>query len=106
MALTHNDEWASVQCKAYDTAHTLAQGDLKNFLGINNISKNNGEIFCEISQKLIFHTCKRESENIDKALMQARTSQSEARIYSFYDIARLDIEWESLNLDDLCSLKT
>lgn len=106
MALTHNDEWVSVQCKAYDIAHTLTQGDLKNFLGINNISKNNSEIFCELSQKLIFHTCKHTSENIDKALMQAKTSQSEARIYGFYDIANFDIEWESLNLDELNSLKT
>lgn len=106
MALTHDDKWVSIQCKAYDTTHTLAQNDLKNFLGINNIAKNNGEIFCELSQKLIFHTCKNESENIEKALMQAKTSQSEAKSYGFYKIAEFDIEWESLNLDDLGSVKS
>lgn len=39
MARTQNDEWVSVQCKAYEPSHTLQQGDLKNFLGINNITK-------------------------------------------------------------------
>ena len=37
MALNSNDEWVSVQCKAYDTNYHLMQGDLKNFLGINTI---------------------------------------------------------------------
>ena len=83
MALTHGGEWASVQCKAYDTAHTLAQGDLRNFLGINNITKSNGEHHCDIAQKLVFHTCKNESENFRKALEQTATSTSSAKSYNY-----------------------
>ena len=83
MALTHGGEWASVQCKAYDTAHTLAQGDLRNFLGINNITKSNGERFCDIADKFIFHTCKNESENFRKALEQTATSTSSAKSYNY-----------------------
>ena len=105
MALTHGGEWASVQCKAYDTAHTLAQGDLRNFLGINNITKSSGEHFCDISQKLIFHTCKNESENFRKALEQTATSTSSAKSYGYYALKELNVEWDALNLEDLSSLK-
>jgi len=106
MARTQNDEWVSVQCKAYEPSHTLQQGDLRNFLGINNITKSSSELFCEISQKLIFHTCKQESDNIKKALAQAKTSQSEAKSYGFYKLQEFNIDYESLNLDDLHSLKS
>ena len=101
MALTTDNKWVSVQCKALDTEHKISQGDLKGFLGID-ILKSNSESF-EISQKLIFHTCKQTSENYENAL---KSTKPEAKSYGYKELKEdFGIKWDEFTLDDLSSLK-
>lgn len=103
MALNHNDEWVSVQCKAYDTNYHLMQTDLKNFLGINTIEGK--EASFEIKAKFVFHTCKNVSDNFIKAINQSKINENECKSYGFYDLLDLDIDYKSVKFDDLSSLK-
>lgn len=103
MALTHNDEWISVQCKAYSPNHILSQSDLKNFLGINTIKGK--EAFFEIKAKYIFHTCKVVSDNFNKAINQSETSDIKCKSYGFYDLLNFDIDWKNFSLEDFDSLQ-
>lgn len=106
MALTHDEKWVSIQCKCFDIKRELYQNDLKNFLGINNITKANREIFSDISQKLIFCTCKNISSNVYEAIDRAKSSTSDAKIYDFYALQSLDIDWQNFQIEDLNALKT
>lgn len=95
MALDFSGQWASIQCKNFDSTHKIDVGDLKNFLGINSIYKADKSLFCVISHKLIFHTCKNVSENFYKAIIQANTQECEVKSYGYDDLAHnVGIDWE------------
>lgn len=104
MALTYDDKWVSIQCK--DDKEKLYRQNLDNFLGKNNITKANREIFSYISQKLIFCSSKDISSKVYRDIDQAKSSTSDAKIYDFYALQSLDIDWQNFQIEDLSTLKT
>lgn len=102
MIETHNDEFISVQCKAFKPEHTLSLGDVKNFLGINSIFNNKGDAVIKISQSLLFCTCKGISNEVLKALeTNANADKAKGQAYGYNELQNLSINWEALELNNI-----
>lgn len=98
--LNESDEVIAVQCKAFKPTHTLANGDLKGFLGINTIINNQGKECAKISQALLFHTCKRISTEVEMALEQnANEGKAKAIAFGYNELKNLEIDWHSLDVN-------
>lgn len=102
MARTHKDEWISVQCKDFQFSHRLSEGDLKGFLGLHNIEDKNGKKIIEISYRYVFHTCKTTTDHFIKSCNQASTP---VKIYGFYELENLNLDWNSLKDTDINTLQ-
>ncbi|EOC3263991.1 DEAD/DEAH box helicase family protein [Campylobacter upsaliensis] len=102
MAQTHKDEWISVQCKDFQFSHRLSEGDLKGFLGLHNIEDKNGKKIIEISYRYVFHTCKTTTDHFIKSCNQASTP---VKIYGFYELENLNLDWNSLKDTDINTLQ-
>ena len=106
MARDTQGRWYSVQCKCIHQTSKLDLPMLKNFLGKNTITKASGELFCEVYQKLIFHTAREITDKVANALRDTRTSESlEARAYGYDWLLESGIDWSSLDESNLESLK-
>lgn len=106
MARDTQGRWHSVQCKCIHQTSKLDLPMLKNFLGKNTIAKASGELFCEVYQKLIFHTAREITDKVANALRDTRTSESlEAKAYGYDWLLDSGIDWNSFDESNLQSLK-
>jgi len=96
MALDSSGEWTSIQCKFFGSSSKLKQDDVDSFLRYSTIIKRDGSIFCSVSQKILFHTCKNVSENVDRAVKQAQAGYCRVISHGYDDLANnLGIDWAS-----------